>query len=62
MARAVVALLATAIAFIGTVLVYTAARILGFLSLADGAALILPLTAAWVAVALTQHLMRRAGE
>jgi hypothetical protein len=58
-ARAIVSLLATLLAVGGSMVAYTIAKELGLHQLASGIAYMLPLTCAWVATALTQHLMRK---
>lgn len=57
-ARVIVSLLATLLAMVGSIMVWAIARHLGLEQLANGVAVMLPLTSAWVATALTQHLMR----
>ncbi len=62
LARLVVTALACLIAFAGTLVAYMLAEAAGQATLARGIGVMFPVTTAWVAVALTQHLMRRAGE
>lgn len=61
LARIIVTALACLIAFAGTLVAYMLAEAAGQETLARGIGYIFPITTAWVATALTQHLMRRAG-
>lgn len=58
LARFVVTALATLLAFAFSVAAFAIARLLGWDALARGIVLILPASAAYIATALTQHLMR----
>jgi len=62
LARIVVTALACVIAFAGTLAAYMLAEAAGQETLARGIGYIFPITTAWVATALTQHLMRKAGQ
>lgn len=62
LARLVVTALACLIAFAGTLVAYMVAEAAGWADLARGVGYMFPATTAWVATALTQQLMRRAGE
>lgn len=62
LARLIVTALACLIAFAGTLVGYMLADAAGWPDLARGIGYMFPVTTAWVATALTQHLMRRAGE
>lgn len=59
LARLVVTFLAAVVAFLVTLAAYALARAAGLQTLAIGIVQIFPLTTAWIAVALTQHLMRK---
>ena len=61
LARLVVTGLACLIAFAGTLVAYMLAEAAGQQTLARGIGYIFPITTAWVAASLTQHLMRRAS-
>lgn len=56
LARAIVALLATVLAFIGTMIAYFIAKAMGADQLANGIAIIFPLSSAWTSAALVQKL------
>lgn len=62
LARIIVTALACVIAFAGTLVAYMLAEAAGLQMLGRGIGYIFPITTAWVATALTQHLMRRAGQ
>lgn len=60
LARLVVTALALLVSFAGSLAAYSVAKAIGQTTLANGIAGMFPITTAWVAVALTQHLMGKA--